>query len=52
MKDYIPGLPAISRETLAVLAGAVIAAFIVGHIPSLRDWMRVQWQGNPRNELT
>lgn len=52
LKPYIPNAPAISRETLAVIAGAVIAAYIVGNIPSLRDWMRAQWQGNPRNSLT
>lgn len=42
----IPKMPELARETLIVLGGAIVAAFIVGRFPALRDWMRAQW-GQP-----
>ena len=47
MRGLIPTLPEIGRETLVILAGAVLAALIVGQIPGLRAWMRAQWQDAP-----
>lgn len=47
MKAFIPTLPEIGRETLVILAGAVLAALIVGQLPGLRTWMRAQWQDAP-----
>lgn len=44
MKAFIPSLPAIGRETMTVLAGAVLAAAIVGQFPKLKAWMKAQWQ--------
>lgn len=44
----IPGLNSIAHETLVVLAGALLAALIVGQVPGLRDWMRAQWLDTPR----
>lgn len=41
---YIPTAPEISRETLTVLAGALLAAFIVGQLPAVKTWIRQQWQ--------
>jgi hypothetical protein len=39
----IPGPAQIGRETLTVLAGALLAAWIVGNVPQLRAWIRHQW---------
>lgn len=47
MKTFIPSLPEIGRETLIVLAGALLAALIVGQLPGVREWMREQWQAPP-----
>lgn len=43
--NFIPTPAEISRETLIVLAGAVLAALIVGNTPALRDWIKAQWGG-------
>lgn len=43
----IPKPVEIGREALIVLAGAIIAAAVVGQFPALRDWMRAQWGGTP-----
>lgn len=34
---------AVTRETIVVLAGAVLAAWIIGNVPELRDWIARQW---------
>lgn len=44
---FIPSPAEISRETLIVLAGACLAALIVGNTPALRDWIKRQWGGAP-----
>ena len=43
MAKFIPGPPEVMREALIVVAGAILAAFIVGQIPSLKSWLREQW---------
>lgn len=43
MKNYLPTMPEISREALAVIAGALIAALIVGQLPGVKAWIRAQW---------
>lgn len=43
MKAYIPSLPEVTREAVIVLAGALLAALIVGQSPALRDWIKKQW---------
>lgn len=48
MKNLLPDMPAIIRESLIVLAGAIIAAAVIGQIPSLREWIKDQWDGAPR----
>lgn len=40
MNRWLPNAPQISREALAVLAGAVIAALIVSQIPPLKKWLQ------------
>lgn len=41
--SIIPSGPAIARETVTVLAGAILAALIVGQLPGLKAWIREQW---------
>ncbi len=36
---YLPTLPEISRETLAVVAGAILAAAVFAALPALRQWV-------------
>lgn len=47
MKNLIPTLPEIGRETITILCGALLAALIVGQLPGVRAWMRDQWGGPP-----
>ena len=47
MKAIIPSVPEVGREALIVLAGALIAALIVGRVPAIRDWIKAQWNGTP-----
>jgi len=30
---------------IIVMGGALVAAFIIGQLPQLRDWMKNQWAG-------
>lgn len=45
IKAYIPSLPEVTREAIIVLAGALLAALIVGQSPPLRNWIKKQWGG-------
>ncbi len=46
---FTKGLPeAIAREVVIVLGGALVAAAIIGQLPTLRDWLKKQWDGAPR----
>jgi hypothetical protein len=38
----------IGREAIIVVGGAILAAFIVGQFPAVRDWIKRQWDGAPR----
>jgi hypothetical protein len=38
----IPTVPAVAREALTVLAGVLIAAFILSRFPKLRDFVTAQ----------
>ena len=44
----IPSVPEIGREALIVIGGALLAALIVGQVPSLRQWIKEQWMDTPR----
>lgn len=48
MKTFLPSLPELGRETLIVLGGALVAAFIVGQFPAVKNWIREQWGDTPR----
>lgn len=43
---WLPTLPEISREALAVIAGAVVAAVVFSQISPLRAWVaeRMPWR--------
>ena len=43
MSKYLPGLPEVSRETVTVIAGAIIAAFIISQFPTVKKWIKDQW---------
>ena len=47
LKTIIPTAPSVLKEALIVVAGAVIAAAVVGYFPALRDWIKTQWDGAP-----
>lgn len=44
---FVPTVPEVARETLIVLAGAVLAALIIGQLPQVREWIKRQWGGAP-----
>lgn len=48
MKSFIPSFPEVAREAIIVVGGAILAAAVVGALPSLRDWIKAQWQDAPR----
>lgn len=48
MKTLIPTLPEIGRETIIVIGGALLAAYIVGNFPGMREWIKAQWLDTPR----
>lgn len=39
LRDYIPGLPEVSREALAVIGGAFLAAGFFALMPKARKWV-------------
>lgn len=41
----LPTPQSVIVEAVTVIAGAVLAAFVIGRLPELRDWMRQQWDG-------
>lgn len=39
-----PDGKSIAREALTVLAGAVLAAAIIGQFPAVKAWIKRQWE--------
>jgi hypothetical protein len=39
----IPTVPMIAREAIVVIAGALLAALIVGQLPAMKAWIKEQW---------
>ena len=37
----------IGHEAIIVMGGALLAAVIVGQLPTVRDWIKLQWNGVP-----
>lgn len=44
---WVPSAPEVVREALIVVAGAVLAALIVGYAPELKAWIKRQWADTP-----
>lgn len=44
MKNMIPTLPEVGRETIILITGALIAAFIMSNWPWGRAYVRAAWQ--------
>lgn len=44
----LPRPAEVAREAIIVIAGAVLAAWIIGQAPALRAWIKQQWDGTPR----
>ena len=38
----------IGREAVIVLAGAIVAAAVIGQLPGVRAWIKQQWGDTPR----
>ncbi len=43
-KRYLPSLPQVSKETLAVLAATVIASWVISKVPA---WQRLVRENSP-----
>ena len=41
----IPKPTEVGREAIIVLAGALIAALVIGQLPGVREWIKKQWDG-------
>lgn len=41
----VPSFGEVAREAVIVLGGAVLAAWAIGQVPQLRDWIKQQWGG-------
>lgn len=44
----MPSVNQVIREAVTVVAGAVLAAAVIGALPGVRDWIKKQWAGAPR----
>jgi hypothetical protein len=40
VKEFLPSLPQISREVIAVLIATVLAAWIISRFPAVRELVR------------
>lgn len=47
LKAIIPKPVDVGREAVIVIAGAIVAALVIGYMPGLRDWIKAQWAGSP-----
>jgi hypothetical protein len=44
VKGLIPTGPAIAREALTVIAGALLAAFVMSQLPSVKAYIKRAWE--------
>lgn len=47
---FIPKPVEVGREAIIVLAGALIAALVIGQLPGVREWIKKQWDGAPTGQ--
>ena len=43
VRAVIPKPAEVGREALIVIAGAIIAALIIGQLPGVKSWIKRQW---------
>ncbi len=41
----IPSVSEVAREAVIVVAGAALAALVVGYLPGFKAWLKQQWGG-------
>ncbi len=41
--NWVPKPAELSKETLIVLGGALLAALIIGQLPAVKAWIKTQW---------
>ncbi|WP_259374732.1 hypothetical protein [Roseateles aquatilis] len=44
MKGIIPSGPAVAREAITVIAGALLAAAIMYQFPAVKAWVKRAWE--------
>ena len=49
IKAMIPKPVDVGREAVIVIAGALVAALVIGYMPGLRDWIKAQWGSTTDN---
>lgn len=47
MTKWIPTAPEVVREAVIVIAGALLAAFVIGRIPGARAWIQTNLGTSP-----
>ncbi len=40
---FIPRPADIGREAIIVIAGALLAALVIGQLPAVKAWIKAQW---------
>ncbi len=40
----LPKAPEVIREALVVIAGAILAAAVMGQLPGVKAWIKKQWE--------
>lgn len=40
----LPKAGAIANEAVITIAGAILAAFVIGQLPGLKVWIKRQWE--------
>ncbi|MDN3923325.1 hypothetical protein [Roseateles violae] len=44
MKGLLPTGPAVAREALTVIAGALLAAAVMYQFPAVKAWVKKAWE--------
>ena len=44
MKSLVPSAREVGREALTVIAGAIVAAWIIQQFPGVKAWVKKAWE--------
>ena len=44
MKSLVPSARDVGREAVTVIAGAIVAAWIIQQFPSVKAWIKKAWE--------